>query len=172
MGQQQLLLVVLGIVVLGIGIVVGIAVYNEQDIRQSYDTLTKEALYTATEVQRWQQTVRITEAKSPRYRTHSDFEGVNFNELRFNGAKIYGSEDECFENIAGIFMLEVDDDHAIVRGYSPRHANAVTVRIYGRTDSGIVLDRGETAREGRTIEDGSVYDTTVPGNCAPATPAG
>lgn len=55
MGQSQLLLVVLGVVLVGIAIVAGIQAYDNSNRKSSVDLLVHEALTIATDLQLWAQ---------------------------------------------------------------------------------------------------------------------
>ena len=53
MGQQQLLLLVLGIVIVGLAVVVGINAFSENRIKSNADALVTDALRIASDVQAW-----------------------------------------------------------------------------------------------------------------------
>ena len=53
MGQQQLLLLVLGIVIVGLAVVVGISAFSENRIKASADALVTDGLRIASDVQAW-----------------------------------------------------------------------------------------------------------------------
>ncbi len=53
MGQQQLLLLVLGIVIVGLAVVVGISAFSENRIKASADALVADGLRIASDVQAW-----------------------------------------------------------------------------------------------------------------------
>ena len=53
MGQQQLLLLVLGIVIVGLAVVVGINAFSENRIKANADALVTDALRVASDVQAW-----------------------------------------------------------------------------------------------------------------------
>ncbi len=53
MGQQQLLLLVLGIVIVGLAVVVGINAFSENRIKASADALVTDGLRIASDVQAW-----------------------------------------------------------------------------------------------------------------------
>ena len=53
MGQQQLLLLVLGIVIVGLAVVVGIQAFSENRTKSNADALTTDALRIASDVQAW-----------------------------------------------------------------------------------------------------------------------
>lgn len=56
MGQAQLLLLVLGVVLVGIAIIAGINAYDVNNRRASVDALTHEAITIASTLQVWSQT--------------------------------------------------------------------------------------------------------------------
>ncbi|MDX1546508.1 MAG: hypothetical protein R3247_05955 [Rhodothermales bacterium] len=53
MGQQQLLLLVLGIVIVGLAVVVGINAFSENRTKSNADALVTDALRVASDVQAW-----------------------------------------------------------------------------------------------------------------------
>ena len=53
MGQQQLLLLVLGIVIVGLAVVAGINAFDENQRKSSQDALTQEAFRYATDAKAW-----------------------------------------------------------------------------------------------------------------------
>ena len=55
MGQQQLILLVLGIVIVGLAVVVGIQAFNEQKYKADIDLTTTEAVRLATYAGAWRQ---------------------------------------------------------------------------------------------------------------------
>ena len=55
MGQQQLLLLVLGIVIVGLAVVVGIQAFSENQKKANADALLLTAMRIATDAQAWLQ---------------------------------------------------------------------------------------------------------------------
>src|SRR5690606_27695794 len=53
MGQQQLLLLVLGIVIVGLAVVVGINAFSENRIKSNADAMVTDGLRIASDVQAW-----------------------------------------------------------------------------------------------------------------------
>ena len=53
MGQQQLLLLVLGIVIVGLAVVVGINAFSENRVKSNADATVTDALRIASDVQAW-----------------------------------------------------------------------------------------------------------------------
>ena len=51
MGQQQLLLLVLGVVIVGLAVVVGINAFSENQVRSNADAMVTEALRFASDIQ-------------------------------------------------------------------------------------------------------------------------
>lgn len=54
MGQQQLLLLVLGIVIVGLAVVIGINAFGENDKKANADAMVNDALRIASDVQAWE----------------------------------------------------------------------------------------------------------------------
>jgi hypothetical protein len=55
MGQAQLLLIVLGVVLVGIAIIAGIQAYDQNNRKSSVDALTHDAMRIASDLQVWAQ---------------------------------------------------------------------------------------------------------------------
>lgn len=53
MGQQQLLLLVLGVVIVALAVVVGIAAFEEHEVKTQYDLATNDAVQIAGELIAW-----------------------------------------------------------------------------------------------------------------------
>jgi hypothetical protein len=83
MGQQQLLLLVLGIVLVGLAVVVGIDAFGENDRKSSYDAMTLAAQSVATDMIAWRMKPKAlgggqqTSAAAP-------FEGVELSRLGYS----------------------------------------------------------------------------------------
>lgn len=53
MGQQQLLLLVLSIIIVGLAVVYGISLFDNNNVKSNADALVSEALRMASDVQAW-----------------------------------------------------------------------------------------------------------------------
>lgn len=53
MGQQQLLLLVLGIVIVGLSVVIGIAAFSENRVKSSADAMVTDGMRIASDAQAW-----------------------------------------------------------------------------------------------------------------------
>ena len=56
MGQQQLLLIVLGIIIVGVSVIVGINVFTANAVNAKRDNVTNDLLHLASEAQRYYKT--------------------------------------------------------------------------------------------------------------------
>jgi hypothetical protein len=85
MGQQQLLLLVLTVVLIGLAVVVGIEAFETNERKARLDEITNEAVRLAAEVQVWS-------LKSPVYNGPAEgegFAGVSFSRLGYNVGDVY-----------------------------------------------------------------------------------
>jgi len=102
MGQQQLLLLVLGMVIVGIAVVAGIQAFSEGRERAAVDAAVSEALRIATDVQAW------ALKPAPFSGGGGSLSGVNFEKMGYtpkgnsgtyghtNGGKDYISPNGCY----------------------------------------------------------------------------
>ena len=95
MGQQQLLLLVVGIVIVGLAVVVGIQAFGENQKKANADALVNDGVRIAADAQVW--------ALKPQAfgGGDGDFEGVTFDHLG------YGASGGVYENLTGRFSLTV-----------------------------------------------------------------
>jgi len=144
MGQQQLILLVLATVIIGIAIVVGIRAFTENDAKANADAMTQDAVRMASDIQAW--------VKKP-----EPFGGAGPLENWINadfGDIGYAQTAGVYTNINGSFVLttvgtgrqitgtNLADDGLTVR-------NEVHVLVCGTTDADIdggifILNEGPT----------------------------
>ena len=77
MGQQQLLLLVLGIVIVGLAVVVGIQAFSENQQKSEIDTRTSELVDIATKIQAWSLKPTTLDGGG------GSFNGVTFNDVGY-----------------------------------------------------------------------------------------
>ena len=65
MGQQQLILLVLATVIVGIAIVVGIRAFTENSAKSNADAMTQDAVRMANDVQAWSRSPLPSVALAP-----------------------------------------------------------------------------------------------------------
>ena len=101
MGQQQLLLLVLGIVIVGLAVVVGIQAFGENQKKSNADALVNDGVRIASDAQAW--------ALKPAAFGGGDgkFTGVKFTDL---GYELADGTGKCattqYENLNGCFDLD------------------------------------------------------------------
>lgn len=79
MGQQQLLLLVLGVVLVGLAVVVGISAFDEGKKKNNIDMLTSDAVRLSSAVQAWKMTPRAAGGGQ----SDATFERATFAQLGF-----------------------------------------------------------------------------------------
>ena len=143
MGQQQLLLLVLGIVIVGLAVVVGIQAFSENQIKANADAMVNDAIRIASDAQAWK-------LKPQAFGGGASLAGSdNFTDLTLmqlgysTGNNDYTSAtagDDDFENLNGIFTVTASDGSFVIvgTGYSGGVAvNTVTTTVTGTTPADI-----------------------------------
>lgn len=132
MGQQQLILLVLATVIVGIAIVVGIAAFTENSAKANADAMMQDAIRMANDVQAWQ--------KKP-----VPFGGagnLDYHEATF-ALLGYGSQLEeddpagAYRNLNGVFTLGGTAGNLIITGTGEDGQNQVEVHVCGPTQQNI-----------------------------------
>lgn len=96
MGQQQLLLLVLGIVIVGIAVVAGIQAFSEGKAKAEQDAAVSDAMRIISDVQAWK--LKPGAFGGGADKDSTDFSGVSFQALGYpaeNG--IYSTVNGCYE---------------------------------------------------------------------------
>ena len=156
MGQQQLLLLVLGIVIVGLAVVVGINAFGENQKRANADALVNDGLRIASDIQAYA-------LKPAQFGGAGGFSNVDVdNSGEFFQSKIGypmtettddGGETvlEDYSNVNGEFILTGDGTNGVViQGTNPDQDNRIYVTVCGVTSSDIftVIDyQGEGGGE-------------------------
>lgn len=105
MGQQQLLLLVLGIVIVGLAVVVGIQAFSENQKKANADALVNDAIRIASDAQAW----RLKPAAFGGGASDTDWTNVSLQQLGYE----VGDNDSTpgvagaaeYENLNGIFSV-------------------------------------------------------------------
>ncbi len=115
MGQQQLLLLVLGIVIVGLAVVVGIQAYSDNQKKANADAMVLTAVEITTKLQLWMRTPSALGGGMEETGAITPVENMNvaLSDLGFtvNGAGEY-------ETIDGIFSMMRDGDGIFIEGNS------------------------------------------------------
>ncbi len=133
MGQQQLLLLVLGIVIVGLAVVVGIQAFSENQKKANADALVNDAIRVASDLQAWK-------LKPKAFGGGSDatgFTGASLEQLGYQTGTNGCSAGE-YGNLNGCFALDLSDVNAPeITGTSSTNSNQVTVTVTGTTPDDI-----------------------------------
>ena len=121
MGQQQLLLLVLGAIIVGTAIVVGVNMFSESAVNSNRDAVVQDCMTLATRAQQWYRTPAILGGGG------RAFTGITLNEIRFPASNENGS-----------FAIQVDNANQITitgTGREPNPTNPLTVQVEVIPDS-------------------------------------
>lgn len=124
MGQQQLLLLVLGIVIVGLAVVVGIQAFGENQKKANADALVNDAIRIASDAQAW----KLKPAAFGGGAQTAGWTGLTFEQLGYevNGDGDYENLNGVFEMTAGTNVVITASSHA-----SSNLDNSVTVTVEG-----------------------------------------
>lgn len=140
MGQQQLLLLVLGIVIVGLAVVVGINAFSENRIKSNADALVTDGLRIVSDVQAW--------GLKP-----AQFGGMPDGDTLADGvtwaAIGYPSSGGDYVNVNGTFNFTggVTGSTCTVTPGTPTSGNTIVVSVYGsnaETGNCVIIGIGGT----------------------------
>ena len=131
MGQQQLLLLVLGIVIVGLAVVVGIQAFGENQKKANADALVNDGVRIASDAQAWA-------LKPKAFGGPADTEtigDVTFAKLGYETATV--TDCAGYGNLNGCFALAGTAGSVLITGTSTEPENSVQVRVCGTTPNDI-----------------------------------
>lgn len=134
MGQQQLLLLVLGIIIVGLAVVAGIIAFNENRDKTSRDALVNDAVRIATEAQSWSLKARVFGGGNG-VPTNVTFERLGFTTT--GGA---------YTNINGTYSMSASATSVEIAGSNAAGTGFVAVGVYGPAAQCVVTSVGATAQ--------------------------
>lgn len=144
MGQQQLLLLVLGIVVVALAITSGFFIFEENIKKSNAEALVSDAINVATAAQAWK--VRPPtfggQPGSPR-NNPMDFSGFSFPSISLESPHVTPN---------GVFTITADSRGLVIVGENTDLRNRVTLTVDGLTEKDIIavvstLDETYTATD-------------------------
>ncbi len=103
MGQQQLLLLVLGIVIVGIAVVAGIQAFSEGKNKATQDAAISDAMRIVSDVQAWK--LKPVAFGGGDNGTAADFAGVTMNAIGIDMTKDAGTDANKYETVNGCYTL-------------------------------------------------------------------
>ena len=132
MGQQQLILLVLATVIIGIAIVVGIRAFTENDAKSNADAMTQDAVRMASDIQAWVKKPTPFGGALPT----EDWQDADFADMG------YASTGGVYVNINGSFALSDVGTGRLISGTNladdgTTTRNLITVLVCGTTDADI-----------------------------------
>ena len=135
MGQQQLLLLVLGIVIVGLAVVVGIQAFGENQKKANSDALVNDAVRIASDAQAWK-------LKPKAFGGGGDTDKDNFSGLGTDVEQLgyeIGSQEGCdtYGNLNGCFTIAGTDGLLTITGISTANGNQVVVEVEGTSPGDI-----------------------------------
>ncbi|RMF63080.1 MAG: hypothetical protein D6746_03320, partial [Bacteroidetes bacterium] len=135
MGQQQLLLLVLGIVIVGLAVVVGIQAFSENQKKANADALVNDAVRIASDLQAWM----LKPAAFGGGDNSGVWSGASFAKIGYSTDD--ASNGDCaageYGNLNGCFSLQANSGNVIITATSDDSGNQVTVTVSGTTPSDI-----------------------------------
>lgn len=106
MGQQQLLLLVFTVVVVGTAIVIGISMFNDNSTKNNYDAILRDMVRIASDAQLWKGKPELLGGSPDASKsTAVDFMELDFAKMGYAAAKVYGDDAECYSNLNGDYEL-------------------------------------------------------------------
>lgn len=138
MGQQQLLLLVLGIVIVGLAVVVGIQAFGENQKKANADALVNDAIRIASDAQAW----KLKPAAfggGGNLAGDDNFDGLDFPQL---GYEVDGSGN--YVNLNGVFTMTATTTGVEIVGTNTQAENEVTVNVVGTSPEDITTTVAST----------------------------
>ncbi len=127
MGQQQLLLLVLGIVIVGLAVVVGISAFSENRVKSNADALVTDGLRIASDAQAW----KLKPGQFGGALATEDLDDVTFDEIG------YPNSGDVYNNVNGSFEFTTPSGVTCTDPSSVPSGNAIIVTLYGyNTETG------------------------------------
>jgi hypothetical protein len=143
MGQQQLLLLVLGIVIVGLAVVVGIQAFSENQKKANADALVNDAIRLASDSQAWMLKPEAFGGGGNK----GDWQLLTFQNLGYElggGGSCAATE---YGNLNGCFTLAPTAANVTITATSAENGNQVTVLVEGTKPEDITttVDTGYAA---------------------------
>ena len=128
MGQQQLLLLVLGIVIVGLAVVVGIQAFGENQKKANSDALVNDCIRVASDAQAW----KLKPAAFGGGAATTGWTGLSLAQL---GYEVDGSGN--YNNINGAFTVTATAGSFEITAISASNLNQAVVTVTGTTSDDI-----------------------------------
>ena len=130
MGQQQLLLLVLGIVIVGLAVVVGIQAFGENQKKANSDAMVNDGVRIASDAQAWKLKPAAFGGGGA-LTSSTDFTGLTFQQL---GYEVTGGK---YVNLNGSYTMTPSTSSLVIDGENTQNSNKVKVTVTGTTPASI-----------------------------------
>jgi hypothetical protein len=164
MGQQQLLLLVLATVIVGIAIAVGILAFRENTVRSNYDALVQDVIRIASDAQAWKLKPAMFGGQDDALKTDTlDYTNATLHALGFQNLTGSGIN-ACYENRNGKYAITVAGANGLtIEGGNLPNVNKVQATVTGVRDTSIELVADESIVGGSTADGTEVTTITITG---------
>lgn len=141
MGQQQLILLVLATIIVGLAIVVGIRAFNENNIKSNADAMLQDAVRMANDAQAWKQKPApfggqaATDAAAAADR--NNFTTLTLPLIGYQTSVAENCTGTAgYSNLNGCFrLITATDGEATFHGENAKLQNDIYVRVCGLSDT-------------------------------------
>ena len=135
MGQQQLILLVLATVIVGVAIVVGIRAFTENSVKSVADAMTQESVKIANDLQAWKKKPAPFGGQTGAAKSDpADFSGLaSVKDLGYTEA---GGVLK-YETLNGCYEIIPEAGGATIKGFNGGENVATLVTVSGMTDTSI-----------------------------------
>ncbi len=136
MGQQQLLLLVLGIVIVGLAVVVGIQAFGENQKKANADAVVNDAVRIASDAQAW----KLKPSAFGGGADAADEDNHNFEDLELEQLGYELNTAGQYENLNGTFEITGADGSVHIVGCNRAQGNQVVVKVEGTDPDDITTE--------------------------------
>jgi hypothetical protein len=158
MGQQQLLLLVLGIVIVGLAVVVGIQAFSENQTKANADAMINDGVRIASDAQAWAlKPAQFGGGAGDFYKGAANNEDVTLADLGYTVTAAGTENSDVYQNLNGEYYIEViEADELLIEGESytagdsTRAQNGISVRVCGFEYNDIFTTQGLAADDDPT----------------------
>lgn len=137
MGQQQLLLLVLGIVIVGLAVVVGIQAFSENQKKANADAMVNDAIRIASDLQAW----KLKPTAFGGGATATNWGSVDFDQIGYktgnNSYNVPTADADQYENLNGIYDLALSGANATITATSYEAGTSTTQNVVVLIVSGL-----------------------------------
>lgn len=128
MGQQQLILLVLGIVIVGVAVTIGIQAFSENSKKTNMDALMNDAIDVASDAQTWMLKPSVYGGANNSCRTACDWSGITLAAIGFSV-----SSSGTYSNVNGEITLDgsSNSSQVTITATSASYGNQVVVTVTG-----------------------------------------